>query len=239
LVREEQRNARAYDRILVNSYYSRESVLRAYGLEASVCYLGVDQTRFKDLGLSRQHLVIGVSSIFPSKAIERAIDAIAALPDDRPRLQWIGNVCDNDYRRSIEELAARSGVNLEIKINVPDTELIEDLNRASVMLYTPRLEPFGYAPLEAAACGLPVVGVREGGVRETVKHGVTGFLADSSPRALAARLGEVLSNPDLGRQLGSNGRRWVIENWNSRQMTTRLEDHLMEAVHRQSPELRS
>jgi glycosyltransferase involved in cell wall biosynthesis len=238
LVREEQKNARAYDRILVNSYFSRESVLRAYGLEASVCYLGVDPSRFKDFGLSRQQFVIGVSSVYPAKAIERAIEAIAALPNNRPPLRWIGNVCDDDYRQSIEELAVRRGVNLEIKIDVPDTELIEDLNRASVMLYTPRLEPFGYAPLEAAACGLPVVGVREGGVRETVKHGVTGFLADSSPRALAARVDEVLSNPDLRRRLGSNGRRWVVENWNSRHMTTRLEDHLMEAAHQLSQELR-
>lgn len=232
LVREEKMNARAYDLILVNSYFSRESVLRAYGLEARVCYLGVDTRRFKDLGLRREHMVIGVSSIVPAKAIERAVEAVAAINEDRPRLLWIGNMCDDAYRRSIEELAAERRVDLEIKINVPDTELIEDLNRASAMLYTPRLEPFGYAPLEAAACALPVVGVREGGVRETVNHGVTGFLADSNPDALARELATVLSNPDLARQIGANGRRWVCDEWTMEQLTTRLESHLLDTVHR-------
>ena len=236
LVREEQKNARAFDRILVNSFFSRESVLRAYGLEASVCYLGVDTNRFRDFGFARERLAIGVGAIVPAKAVERAIEAVAVLDDDRPRLLWIGNVCDDDYRRRLEELATRRGVDLELKIDVSDDELIECLNRASVMLYTPRLEPFGYAPLEAAACGLPVVGVREGGVRETVSHERTGYLADVSPQSLAAALAKILSDPDLGRRLGTNGRRWVTEQWTTDHLTTRLETQLVDAVHRDQPE---
>ena len=235
LAREEQKNTRVYDRILVNSFYSRESVLRAYGLEASVCYLGVDTNRFRDLSLERERLAIGIGAVVPPKAIERAIEAVAVLGDDRPRLLWIGNVCDDDYRRRLEGLAIRQGVDLEFKINVSDTELIEDLNRASVMLYTPRLEPFGYAPLEAAACALPVVGVREGGVRETVDHERTGYLADPSPQSLAAALAKILSDPDLGRRLGANGRRWVTEQWTTDHLTTRLEKHLLAAVHQDRP----
>jgi glycosyltransferase involved in cell wall biosynthesis len=238
LVREEQKNARAFDRILVNSFFSRESVLRAYGLEASVCYLGVDTNRFRDLGLERERLVIGIGAIVPPKAIERAIEAVAVLGDDRPRLLWIGNVCDDDYRRRLEGLATRHEVDLELKIDVSDNELIESLNRASVMLYTPRLEPFGYAPLEAAACCLPVVGVREGGVRETVNHKRTGYLADVSPQSLAAALAKILSDHDLGRRLGTNGRRWVTEQWTTDHLTTRLETHLVDAVRRDGPEPR-
>jgi glycosyltransferase involved in cell wall biosynthesis len=206
--------------------------MRAYGLDASVCYLGVDIDRFRDLGLERERLAIGIGAVVPPKAIERAIDAVAVLGDDRPRLLWIGNVCNDDYRRRLEELAIRQGVDLEFKINVSDTELIEDLNRASVMLYTPRLEPFGYAPLEAAACGLPVVGVREGGVRETVDHERTGYLADPNPLSLAAALAKILSDPDLGHRLGANGRRWVTEQWTTDHLTTRLEKHLVTAVHK-------
>ena len=236
LVREERKNARAFDRILVNSYFSRESVLRAYGLEASVCYLGVDTTRFEDLGLPREHLAIGVGAIVPPKAIERAIEAVAVLDHGRPRLLWTGNVCNDDYRQCLEDLATRRGVDLELKIDVSENELIESLNRASVMLYTPRLEPFGYAPLEAASCGLPVVGVREGGVRETVKHGHTGYLAEAHPRSLGAYLEKILSDPDLGRRLGVNGRRWVTEHWTANLLTTRLEEHLVDATRRHGQE---
>jgi len=231
-VREEQKNARAFDRMLVNSFFSRESVLRAYGLEASVCYLGVDTNRFRDLGLAREPLAIGVGAIVPAKAVERAIEALAVLGDDRPRLLWIGNVCDDNYHRYLEGLATRRGVDLKLKIDVSEDELIASLSRASVMLYTPRLEPFGYAPLEAAACGLPVVGVREGGVRETVSHERTGYLADVSPHSLAAELAKILGDPDLGRRLGTNGRRWVTERWSTEQLTTRLEEHLVDTVQR-------
>jgi len=236
LVREEQKNARAFDRILVNSFYSRESVLRAYGLEASVCYLGVDTKRFRDLGLERERMAIGVGAIVPAKAVERAIEALAVLGDDRPRLLWIGNVCDDNYRRRLEGLATRCGVDLELKIDVSEDVLIESLNRASVMLYTPRLEPFGFAPLEASACGLPVVGVREGGVRETVSHGHTGYLADVGPQSLGAALTKIVSDPELGRRLGTNGRRWVTEHWTADHLTTRLEEHLVDAVGRDGPE---
>jgi glycosyltransferase involved in cell wall biosynthesis len=236
LVREEQKNARAFDRILVNSYFSRESVLRAYGLESSVCYLGVDTTRFRDLGLEREAIVIGVGAVVPAKAIERAIEAIAVLDDDRPHLLWIGNVGDDAYRRLLQDLASRRSVDLEMKIDVSDDELIRSLNRASVMLYTPRLEPFGYAPLEASACGLPVVGVREGGLRETVDHGHTGFLADPDPQALSAYLTQILAEPNLGRRLGAAGRRWVEEHWTTTEMVNRLESHLAAVVHRRDLE---
>ena len=50
------------------------------------------------------------------------------------------------------------------------------IHSTAAMLYAPRLEPFGLAPLEANACGLPVIAVPEGGVRETVVHeGSTDF----------------------------------------------------------------
>ena len=49
-VREEVRNASAFNKIACNSFYSRESILRAYGLDAEVCYLGVDQSTFHARG---------------------------------------------------------------------------------------------------------------------------------------------------------------------------------------------
>ena len=70
-----------------------------------------------------------------------------------------------------EELAAARGVPFSPHLRIPDDQLIALLNRAAVMVYAPRLEPFGLAPIEAAACALPVVAVAEGGVRETVIDG--------------------------------------------------------------------
>jgi glycosyltransferase involved in cell wall biosynthesis len=53
-----------------------------------------------------------------------------------------------------------------------DENIVELLNRAAVMVYSARLEPFGLAPLEANACATPVVAVAEGGVRESIRNGV-------------------------------------------------------------------
>ncbi len=52
-------HAHSCDRILVNSYYSRESVQRAYGRASKVCYLGVDSSLFRNLGKKREGFIVG------------------------------------------------------------------------------------------------------------------------------------------------------------------------------------
>ena len=61
-LREEVRNAAAYDVILTNSLYSRESILRAYGLSSRVCYLGVDTEAFQvdSTGTKRKNFFLTV-----------------------------------------------------------------------------------------------------------------------------------------------------------------------------------
>ena len=230
LMREEQDNASAFDLLLVNSLYSRESILRAYGLSARVCRLGVDVSLFQDRRPVRERTVIGVGAIVPAKAIERAIEAVAAVSADRPRLEWIGNVADADYRRQLEALAADRKVEIAFSVNLSDQELVRRLNRASVMVYAPRLEPFGFAPLEASACGLPVVGIAEAGIRETVRDGFNGILVEDGSAAMATAIEAILGDPEFGRRLGANGRRWVCEEWTVDQAVEHLEEALVEVT---------
>src|SRR5260370_22123697 len=88
---------------------------------------------------------------------------------------------------------------------VSDSELVTTLNKATLLLCTSRLEPFGFAALEANACGLPVVGVAEGGIRETVKDGVKGFLVEPDAESIARAVGQLLRNPSLAKQIGDAG----------------------------------
>jgi glycosyltransferase involved in cell wall biosynthesis len=74
----------------------------------------------------------------------------------------------------------------EPMVGVSDIELLNVLNRAVAMVYAPRLEPFGLAPLEANACGVPVIAVAEGGVRETIVDQVNGLFVDHNPASMAA-----------------------------------------------------
>lgn len=227
--REEWLSARAFDRILVNSLFSRESVLRAYGLDSSVCYLGVDAALFQPKPVPREGFVVSVGGLAFAKGADRAIRALAAIEEaERPELVWIGNFEVPRHRRQIEVLAARHGVRLRVRTRITDDELIDCLSRAAVMLYVPVLEPFGLAPLEANACETPVVALAEGGPREAIRDGVNGRLVpDGDPRALAAALRELLVRPELARRLGKQARAHVIRHWSWDSACDRLERELL------------
>lgn len=83
-------------------------------------------------------------------------------------------------------------------------------NAANVFVTTPWYEPFGITPLEAMACARPVIGSDVGGIRYSVRHGVTGFrVPPRSPEALAEQLVRLHRDPGLGRRLGAAGLRRV------------------------------
>jgi len=227
--REELRNARAYDAILVNSYYSRESILRAYGLDAKVCYLGVDTKLFVNHRRPRENSVVGIGVFAPEKNIDSIVRALAQIKQPRPQLVWIGNWADDSYLRALIQLAKSENVEFEPKLTIQDCELVDILNRASLMVYAPRLEPFGLAPLEGNACGLPVVAVAEGGVRESVIDGVNGLLVEHDTRAMAAAIQHLLDHPEYARELGDNGCKLVAERWTLKHSAERLEKRLVEA----------
>jgi len=228
--REELRNARAFTSILVNSLYSRESVLRAYGIDTGPCYLGVDTELFVDRHQRRDTFVIGVGSFTRNKNIEFVIAAVARLKSHPRRLVWIGNMAEEAYVEELRSLASRLDVVLEVKLCASDAEIVDLLNRAAVMAYAPRLEPFGFAPLEANACGLAVVGVAEAGVRETIVDRVNGLLCDPDPQAMTAAIQRLLDNPAYARELGASGRATVESRWSLEAATDRIESRLLEAA---------
>jgi glycosyltransferase involved in cell wall biosynthesis len=227
--REELLSARAFVSILVNSHYSRESILRAYGLDAKVCYLGIDTSLFVNREKPRDNLVVGVGMLGPHKNIEFVVRALAHVGQPRPPLVWVGNEAVPSYVKELNQLAVSQGVSFEPRVKIHDSEVVAILNRARMMVYAPRLEPFGFAPLEGNACGLPVVAVAEGGVRETVIHGVNGLLAEHDPQAMAAAIQRLLDDPACARQLGENGCKLVAERWTVKHSVDRLENRLIEA----------
>ena len=230
IARDERRNAAAFDTILVNSWFSRESLLRAYGLDSRVCYMGIDTRLFAARGRPRERLVVSVGEINPHKNVGFIIEAIGAIAPPRPRLVWVGNAGHRYYRDSMHELARRLGVEFESRTGIADGELVELLNRAAVMAYAPRLEPFGFAPLEANACGLPVVAVAEGGLRETVEDGVNGLLVPAEPAAMARAIETLLAEPARAARLGAEGARRVAERWTVEAAVDRLESELERAA---------
>src|SRR5262245_25734855 len=130
----------------------------------------------------------------------------------------------------LRALASRLDVVLEVKLCVSDAEIVDLLNRAAVMAYAPRLEPFGFAPLEANACGLAVVGVAEAGVRGAIVDQVNGLLCDPDPQAMTDTIQRLLDNPAYARELGASGRALVESRWSLEGATDRIESRLLEAA---------
>ena len=137
----------------------------------------------------------------------------------------------------IEQLASDLGVDLQLRKNVSDEELVTLYNRAGVVTYTPHDEPFGLVPLEAMACAAPVVAVREGGVMETVISGENGLLADRDPQAFAQALTQVLDHADAAAMLGQNGRQCVKQRWTWATAVAAIEDHLQQTAYQMQPDL--
>lgn len=223
--REELANVRACASILVNSRFSRESLLRAFGVESRVCYLGVDTDQFRPIGVPRDRVVLGLGGVYHGKGIDRAIRALASIDAPRrPPLVWIANFSDHEYQSAMERLAWDAQVALTFRLAIPDAQLVDEINRAAVLLYTSRLEPFGFAPLEAGACETPVVAVAEGGVRETIEDGLNGLLVDDDePGALGRAVLRLIDQPAFAADMGRRARQRVVEHWTWARALDRLE----------------
>jgi D,D-heptose 1,7-bisphosphate phosphatase len=104
-------------------------------------------------------------------------------------------------------------------------------NAADVFVTTPWYEPFGITPLEAMACGRPVVGSNVGGIKYTISDGETGYLVPPrDPDALAERLSELFRHPDLLHSMGRKAIRRVNNHFTWRKVTDLVSHIYDEAI---------
>ena len=202
------------ENLLANSYFSHESILKQYGKNAYVSYIGVDTTKFKPLDLERENFVLSVGTCIPPKGYDFLINSIAKIDEkQRPELVVVGNSGDEGWVNYLKDLAEKQGVKLDIMSMISDEDLIRLYNMAKAVVYAPYLEPFGYVPLEAMACGTPVVGVKEGGIKETVKHNKTGILTQRDEQDFADAIVKLFNDKQLWDKLAANGKAYVNSFW--------------------------
>lgn len=210
----DRRNIRHATALLTNSYFSAESVYRAYEMRARVVYLGVDADKFRNLNLVRENFVLSVGAVAPLKGYDFLIAALGELPLlNRPELYIVGNTVSTGEMNFLQQLAAEKGVQVSFFENVTEDELVSFYNRALLFVYSAILEPFGLTPVEAMACGTPVVGVREGGVRESVRDGETGYLTDREPALFAEKAQKLLSDRARWELFSAQARQHVEASW--------------------------
>lgn len=195
-------------RILVNARHMKEEVEALWGRPATVCRLGVDAEAFRPLGLTRRREVISVGALYSSKGFRFVVEALGTIPaPKRPPLTIVANVESAFERAAVEALARERGVALTVRVGVDHEELVRLYNEAQALVYAPHREPFGLVVLEAMACGLPMVGVDEGGLRESVAAGC-GRLVPRDASAFGAAVVETLDA-----DFGSRPRDYVVREW--------------------------
>jgi glycosyltransferase involved in cell wall biosynthesis len=207
--------ARQVDRIVATCSDEVEELarmgVRRSGVDVVPC--GVDLDLFTDHGPAmprgryRRRLVT-VGRLVERKGIETVIEALAELPHTElliaggPPADRLDG--DPDVQR-LRAVAVRHGVHGRVSFlgAVRRADVPALLRSADVMVTVPWYEPFGITPLEAMACGTPVVASAVGGLTDTVVDGTTGLLVPSRrPAALAAALRSVLADETFLQGLG-------------------------------------
>jgi glycosyltransferase involved in cell wall biosynthesis len=168
LARWDRDTAGRADRYVAISHYVAGRIGRYYNRQATVVYPPVDTDFFHPDATTPERFALIVSALVPYKRVGVAIAACAraGVP-----LTIVG---DGPERAALERDAPASTRFLG---RVSDDEIRALYRRAAVALL-PGEEDFGIVPLEAQACGRPVVALGRGGAVETVKHGETGLLVD-------------------------------------------------------------
>jgi glycosyltransferase involved in cell wall biosynthesis len=138
----------------------------------------------------------------------------------------------NSHKGFLKRLAKEKEVNLEIKETISDDELVNLYNQASMVVFVPFMEPFGFIPLEAMACGTPVIGIREAGVRESIKDGQTGILVDRDKKELARAIELLLFNKNLANDFSQKALEEINDNWTWERATDRLERNFIEVLNK-------
>lgn len=183
-------NIEKADIVLANSRYSRTSIKKAYGIDAKISYLGVDHAFFK-----------------PDNTI-KDIDILYIGAQEKLEMYDL-------LEKALDKLNKKFIVyrHLQGKKWISDEELRNLYRRAKLIVCLHKNEPFGLLPIEANSCGVPAIALNNGGYKDTIIDGVTGYLVPEEPRILADRIESLLMNPKKLKKMSKKSRENVLKKW--------------------------
>ena len=172
------------DLYIANSKHVAKRIQKYYRRDSKVVYPPVDTGRFKTQKYHEDYFLI-VSTLTPYKKIDQAIRLFNKI---NKKLVVIG---DGSARGALESLANK---NVDFLGFLSDKEVTEYIQNCQAFIF-PGEEDFGITPIEAMACGKPVLAYRKGGLLETVKEGETGeFFNEHTVESMEDALGRLLLN---------------------------------------------
>jgi glycosyltransferase involved in cell wall biosynthesis len=168
-----ERAAQAMNAVVANSETVRRRIRRFLDLDAVVVHPPVDTAAFAFLGQEPYYL--STARVDVLKRVDVIVEAFRHMPDKR-----LVVVSGGSELPRIRESAAGCP-NIDIRGWTSDADLKACIGSCIATIYIPRDEDFGISPVESMAAGKPVIGVREGGLTETVLDGETGLLLAPDP----------------------------------------------------------
>jgi L-malate glycosyltransferase len=224
-------NLRSADRVCSTSQVMADEIRLCCQRDINLTPFGVDCELFRPLNHSNSEseFVVGiVKTLEPKYGIEYLVRGFAIFSKRTAhkrelRLMIAG---DGSLRDSLRCLARELNIDAQTTFLgfVPHERVPEILSRVSVFVAPSVSESFGVAVLEASASGLPVVVSRTGGLAEVVRDRITGILIPPrDPTAIADALEELLKDEQLRSRLGTNGRKFVLENYEWTENASRVE----------------
>jgi len=168
MARWDRDTAHRVDRFVANSAHVAGRIARYYNRRAAVLHPPVDTAFFSPGDAAPASYFLVVSALVPYKRLEVAVDAATRLGVP---LKLVGAGPD------AARLRARAGATVEF-LGAVEGPALRDLYRQARALLLPGEEDFGIAPVEAMACGRPVIALGRGGATETVVPGLTGAFVD-------------------------------------------------------------
>ncbi len=228
----EKRIVKEADRIIAECPQDREDLIYYYHANQDIISIipcGYDPNEFfpidkrlarMNLGVDKdEKIILQLGRMVPRKGIDTVIVALGILLKKyhiSAKLLVVGGDSDTaDSKRTpeigrLKKIAQNEGI--ENYVVFTGRKRREELkyyyNAADVFVSTPWYEPFGITPLEAMACGTPVIGSEVGGIKFSVQNGKTGLLVPpQKPEVLAKKLYELMSNEKLSKMFSENSKR--------------------------------
>jgi D-inositol-3-phosphate glycosyltransferase len=217
-IAQERRIVREADRIIATATAEVFELTRmgAAQEQLKIIPCGVDTELFtpdgsRELRRSDRMRIVALSRLVPRKGIDTVVKAIVDVPESELVIAGGGEGPDLLMDVEAQRLAALAGTmhvagRVYWRGRVERAAVPELLRSADVVVCTPWYEPFGIVPLEAMACGVPVIVSSVGGLVDTVVDGITGYhIPARSPARLAGALDALRRDPALRAAMGRAG----------------------------------
>lgn len=243
-----------WDKIVAVSYHMKLPCIfdaKVPAEKVEVHYHGVDLDKYcihpdreelkSRFNLTGRKVIFHPARACKSKGTMHSVEAVSKLSEKYPDICLIlsgnGDMIDFGNERPAFR-ASLSGLieSLKVSDNIMFVSASADemplyMNAADIILYPtimPQGEAFGIAPVEAMACGKPVIVTRSGGLVESAQHGINGYILEPVEESLTGHLVEkiehLLQNPETAKYLGCNGRELAMERFDSKKMALKAED---------------